>query len=111
MTVVEEQTGQGQEESALLGRARSVFRRTGRDLRDALAQIGQLEDSSNRCYVAAEQEIDEQVADSVAGLLRDVREKYPNQELEVVIFAAPAEARGGEQNGRQDRSAAAERSV
>lgn len=104
MTVVEQQTEQGQE-SALLGRARSVFRRTGRDLRDALAQIGQLEDTAHRCYVAAGQEIDETVADSVAGLLRDVREKYPNQELEVVIFAAPTEARGGEQNGKQDRSA------
>lgn len=98
MTVVLEDTEQGRQlgESALLGRARSVMRRTARDLKDALAYTRQLEECAHRCYVAADQEINDDITNSVAGLLRDVREKYPNQELEVVIFGAPDEARGGE---------------
>lgn len=104
ITAVE--TEQGQRESALLGRARTVFKRTGRDLKDALAMVGRLEDAASRCYVAAGQEIDDETADSVIGLLRTVREQHPDQELEVVIFAAPEEARGGERNGQQDSSAA-----
>lgn len=86
---------QGQEETPLLGRARSVFRRTQRDLKDALAWVARLEATSSRCYVAADQAIDDEISDSVVGLLREVREQHPDQELEVVIFAAPIEARGG----------------
>ena len=91
-----EPTEQGQQESALLGRARSVLRRTGRDLKDALSYVAQLEQCAHRCYVAADQEITDSITNDVAELLRDVREQHPNQELEVVIFVAPAEARGGE---------------
>jgi hypothetical protein len=85
--------------SALLGRARAVFRRTGRDLKDALAIVAELEECANRCYVAAEDSITEEVTDSVAELLHAVRDEHPNQELEIIIFAAPTEVRGGEQNG------------
>jgi hypothetical protein len=99
MLTAMEQTGQGQQESALLGRARTVFRRTGRALKDSLQMAAQLEAGAHRCYVAADQDIDQEVVDSVAGLLREARELYPEQELEVVIFGAPTEARGGERNG------------
>ena len=99
------ETEQGQQfpESALLGRARTVLRRTARDMKDALAQVAQLEACASRCFVQAHEEIDDDIADSVVGLLRAVREDHPGQELEVVIFAAPTEARGGEQNGQLGR--------
>lgn len=96
MTVVADMVEQGQEETPLLGRARTVFRRTARDLKDSLAWLARLDATATRCYVAADQEIDKDIEDSVVGLLRAVREQCPNQELEVVIFAAPDEARGGE---------------
>jgi hypothetical protein len=104
---VVDQAEQGQQETPLLGRARAVFRRTSRDLKDALQTVARLEQAAHRCYVGADQEIDDEIANSVAGLLREVREQYPNQELEVVVFAAPEEARGGERNGhdRNDRPA------
>lgn len=106
MSTAVEPVEQGQEETPLLGRARTVFRRTQRDLRDSLAWVARLEETSSRCFIGSTQQIDEGTVDSVVGLLRTVREQYPNQELEVVIFAAPEEARGGVQNGEQDRSAA-----
>lgn len=103
MVAVIEDTEQGRfPESALLGRARSVLRRTARDMKDALQYVAQLEACANRCFVQAGEEIDDDIADSVVGLLRAVREQHPDQELEVVIFAAPIEARGGEQNGKHD---------
>lgn len=97
MTAIAEETEQGRfPESALLGRTRAVLRRTARDLKDALSLVAQLEACANRCFVKADEEIDDDIADSVVGLLRAVREDHPGQELEVVIFAAPTEARGGE---------------
>lgn len=94
---------QGREETALLGRARTVFRRTQRDLKDALAWVARLESTETRCFVGADQEITDEISESVIGLLRAVREQNPDQELEVVIFAAPEEARGGASN-EHDRS-------
>lgn len=94
---------QGNGETPLLGRARTVFRRTARDLKDALAWVARLEATSSRCFVAADQEITDEISESVIGLLRAVREQHPDQELEVVIFAAPEEARGGE-HSEHDRS-------
>ena len=90
-----ESAEQGREETPLLGRARTVFRRTARDLKDSLAWVARLEETASRCYVSSGQEIDDEIADSVVGLLRAVREQHPDQELEVVIFAAPDEALTG----------------
>jgi hypothetical protein len=77
--------------SALLGRTRSVFRRTGRDLRDALAIAAELESLSSSVYVDAADEITEAVAEGVVEALRTFREENPNRELEIVFVALQEE--------------------
>lgn len=92
-----------QASSALLSKTRAVARRTGRDLRDLLTLVGELARNTESVYVAAEDEITDEIAEELHGLLRSFRANHPGQELEIVILVAPEEGQGGDPHGHSTR--------
>ena len=96
-----ERSGGAAASSDFLARTRAVTKRTGRDLRDLLRLLGELERRSSSVYLGAEDEVSDEVVEELADLLRSYRENYPGQEIEISIFGVPEEGQGGARDGNR----------